>query len=497
MSFIFYMTRIGLSDYWRSIARVSCLFIVFGTGFLMGPLNVLMGSSLSHDSWAIAGKTFQYAGAMAGLLGCGAASTAILEDRDAHRFELRIITECRSIDYLLSKLLVLLIPFAVVGVFLSALSFIYCCVTFGLMDPAAFFAALIVIYSPVVIFGVLFGLVLSTLTKSRFFTMVCYMGLLVASFLWLPEPSSVFDITGEALYTAYFDVPVESLNASDYPQMSQSVWDMALGLSAERKLYGSYNILFLVGSSAAMMVALVVLLHHKWTVNARSLLPSSVSNTFLSTGSSRIFASLKAGKAWRLAIVINLVMLTGIFQIYNDNPFPAGVFSIECCTSLCFVFIFSSIYSSDSKAGIGELLFTRPTIRRHFIFRIVGTSAALLLVLVIQAFQWQGAMSTSPTILILAGFTSAIFFSSLAFLLGMLTRNESTVNTLVTGIWLFLQLPDVKTAISGSILHWVYPFRLSMNGSVDITLLPVLAVSVVLFSVGAVLVGRPGFILEK
>lgn len=463
----------------------------------MGPLNVVPGSALSSNYWTIAGKTFQYAGAMAGLLGCGEASAAILEDRDSHRFELKIVSRYHAGSYLLSKLMVLLVPFFIVGIALALLSFVYCRVTFGMPDPAAFFAAMAVIYLPVVLFAISFGLLLSTVTQSRFVAVIPYVVLWVVSFLWLPEPSSVFDVTGESLYTAYFDIPLETLVPSDYGQIAQSSWDAALELSIERRLYGSYNIVFLDLSSLAMLAVLFAVLCYRWTVDAHSLLPAGGFGFFRNMRSSRILAFLKATRAWRLGVVIGVVLLTGLLRLHNDNPFPAGVFSIESFTALCFVFIFSGLYSHDSKSGLGELLFTRPPVRRYYLSRIAVLIAVMLFVLTVQAFQWYDAMSSSPMLLVVAGFSAALFFSGLAFILSVLTRNETTTNTLVTGIWLFLQLPGVKDTASRTVFHWVYPFQLAMTGNVGVALVSVSMVSITLFLAGIYLVGRPGFILRK
>lgn len=497
MSPLLHMIRLEVAKYWSSSSKVLSFFIVLLTGFFMGPANVVSGSSLASNSWDIAGQTFHYAGAMAGLIGACWASASILEDRDLHRFELKIVSGCNSTGYVLSKLGALFIPLAIAGILLASLSFVYCGIAFGTTSIAAFISALVVVYFPVVIFAVIFGGLLSIVTKSRFAPIAAYVALWIIGFLWLPEPSSAFDVTGEALSIAFFSISPEALSATGSAQGSSTVFNVALAQYSEQRFYGRYDLLFLILTSALMLAALIVLFHYAWKINARSLLPSDGNVLLHYTSSSRLATYLKTCKAVRIGIVAIVLLPTSLLQALSDSPFSIGAFFIECFTPICFAFVFSGMYACDVKAGLSELLLSRPRIRKHYGFRIATTSAVLGLILVIQAFQWHEAMSANPMSLIFAGFVSSLFFSALAFTLSVLLRSETAANTLVACAWLFLQIPSVREAASQSALHLVYPFQLSISGAAgmgDIAVLPLLVLSTGMLLIGIWLIGRPGLI---
>lgn len=440
--------------------------IVIG-GMLLGPLNVVTNSALASNVWSIAGQTFRYASSIAGLIVCIESAGFFQKDRLSGRFELLIPSEYHATHYAVSRFIALLLPIIIAGVLLATLSQAYCYINFSLVDPGAFLAAFGMIYLPLAFFSIAFGVFFSLVTNSQSVTLVFYLLIWIIGFLPLPPATNLLDLSGESLYVAFFDLPIDSLSYDLYKdQIPLFVWEEALRLLVEQKAFGQASLVVLVALSALFSIGTVALLAKKWTGNAESLLAFSRTAPFANHFESRPFAFFKTSRLWQLVSVGFFVSFGFLLAPFSDNPHSIGLFCIEPLTAICVAAVLFNSLTYERTIGIQEMSQISPLSRFYFGLKIFIILIATTLFVSAEAYLWQNVLGVSVAKIIIGGLTASMFFMSVALLLSSYIQNRITSMALLAALWLFLQIPTI-TSIGLSCLH---PFQFSTIG--DITIAP-------------------------
>lgn len=466
------MLQLDLFSYWSSPANTVCLLIIVCLGILLGPLNVTSDSQLASHCWSIAGKTYQYAGSFAGLIACIEAAALFQKDKQAMRFELLITSGHSTFYYTISKIASLIIPLFITGIILGALAQLCCYTYFGLTDPFAFLAGLIVLYLPLISIGVLFGYFFSLTTNSQSFVLALFLCIWLAGFLPFPSITGLFDLSGESLYVAFFDLPMDDLNYENYQnRIPISVWEEAIHSLKEQKYYGKLCLVVFLITVIALLVLTIFTLNYKWQKNAEGLLPYGQALSGLTCSiNSRASAVLKASRIWYLLFVIAVLFIGNVFLPFSDDPKIIALFFSEPLPAICITIAFCSIYSYPIRLGVYELQQAIPNNLKYLVFKITITLLAVFLINMIQAFQWENILQLSFTDIIIGSLTASLLFLMLTNGLLIFIKNKAALIFLLITIWLLLQLPSFKNILLSLSIGWLYPFQISLNGEASITL---------------------------
>lgn len=480
------LLQLDLLAYWSSPANIACLFVVIFLGILLGPLNVVPDSQLASNCWSIAGKTFQYAGAFAGLIACIEAANLFQKDKQAMRFEFLITSGQSACCYAVSKITALVIPLFIAGIVLGALAQLCCYVNFQLVDLFAFFSGFLILYLPLVSTAVLFGYFFSLATNSQLFAFSFFFCIWLVGFLPLPPITGLFDLSGESLYVAFFDLPMDSLNYEDYKnEIPLAIWEEAMRSLQEQKYYGQWCLAVLLTIIVVLFVMTIFVLKCKWEKNSESLLPNKQTLSLtIHSNNSKACVFLKATKLWYLLFAIAVLSAGEIFLPFSDDSKTIALFFSEPLPAICVVIALCNIFSYPIKLRVNELQQIAPNSIRYLVFEILIVFLVIIFIGGMQAFQWQNILQSSFGEILISTVTSSLLFLILTYALLLLMKNRVALVFMLVALWLLSQLSSFKDMVLSLSLGWLYPFQMSLNGEASMALF---VISLILYLVVSVI----------
>lgn len=470
----------------RSPVRIACLFLVIAMGLISNP--------------QIPGETFRWAATIGGFLTCVWGAGTILDDRDSGRLEMLIVSGTRSGKYLCSKLLSLVAFAAIPGILLIILASIISGFLTGETMLLSYSSGFFGIYLPIALFGACFGMGLGTVTRSRVFPIVVFSILWMMNILWLPSITQIFDVTGESLFYAYFDIDPKSITPADYPDVPPAILQSGIDELTELHAYSQYNVLFLSFTTLLAGIGLWGWLYRRWENDASTIISDSSSKKIFDIPLPQKLTELKVMGFPKILALMFVALLGGLLVFAPTETNDLGIFLIGSFTPLCFALAYAGVYSIDTQAGVAEFHLSSSRYWVPYARRLIVITTLLLVTLCFQAVSFQEIISKDVISLVFAGLSSALLFGGLAFVLGIITGNESTAVMFVLVIWVLTTttvIGDIPTQILNFTLH---PFFETMGisiSSTDLGFVFALLVGCILFATGHTLLGRSERLILK
>lgn len=254
----------------RSGLRVAASLAVLAFGWLVvSPFNFPTEALVSQTDWWTAGQAFQTAATIGALLACIFGAHAIQDDRDTHVIEAIAVTPVSGWEYLLGKLVAVLVLLLLPGVLLALFLPIQRAMLLGTVDPIPYLAGLAIIYLPTILLSLAFGLTVATVFNSTRVAVVCFCAWWFACVMRFPLPSALelFSVTGFLQNGAFFESAGSRLESAP----AEIRMTVLASLPSLRE-HAAWAVVMTCGAALLLLVSLGFWLSRRWRGDAIALL---------------------------------------------------------------------------------------------------------------------------------------------------------------------------------------------------------------------------------